>query len=70
MRWRENRFYLPNMVPVLPSFSDERPGSAISNMCWLFPLAEEATEVSTLIGAIEALMVQGLTGPEVVRTFV
>lgn len=39
-------------------------------MWQLFPLAEEATEVPSLVGAIKALKVQGLTWPVVVHTFV
>jgi hypothetical protein len=37
---------------------------------WLFPLAEEATKVPALMGAIESLKAQGLTGLVVVCTFI
>jgi hypothetical protein len=69
MCWRRNWFYLTNMIPVLPSFSDERSGGVTLDMWQLFPLAEEATEVPSLVGAIKALKVQGLTWPVVVPTF-
>jgi hypothetical protein len=70
MIWRENWFYLSNMVPVLPSFLDERSGGVALDVWWLFPLVEEAVEVPALMGAIEVLKAQGLTGPMVVHTFV
>jgi hypothetical protein len=47
--------YLPNLVLVLPSFSEGRLGNTILAWWRLFPLAKEATEVPALMGAIEAL---------------
>jgi hypothetical protein len=41
-RWRRSWFYLPNMVPMLPSFLEERSGGATPASWWLFPLVEEA----------------------------
>jgi len=67
---RRSWFYLPNMVPVLPSFSEERSGSIAPASWRRFPLAEEATKVLALMGAIKALRAQGLTGLMVVRTFI
>jgi hypothetical protein len=58
------------MVLVLPSFSEGRPDGTVPASWWLFPLAEEVVEVPTLVGAIEALRAQGLTGSVVVRTFI
>jgi hypothetical protein len=40
---------------MLPSFSEGRLGDTVLASWWLFPLAEEATEVPALKGAIEAL---------------
>jgi hypothetical protein len=70
MCWTRTWFYLPNMVLVLPSFLEERPGGAALASGWLLPLAEENTKVLALMGAIEALKAQGLIGPVVVRTFI
>ena len=58
------------MVSIFPSFSEGRPGGTVLASWWLFPLAEEAAEVLALVGAIEALRSQGLTGLVVVRTFI
>ena len=52
---RRSWFYLPNMVLVLPSFSEERSGGVAPASWRRFPLAEEATKVPALMGAIEAL---------------
>lgn len=65
-RW----LYLPNMVSVLPSFLEVRPGGTILASWWLFPLVEEATEVLALVGAIEALRAHGLSEPVVVHMFI
>ena len=54
MRWRRRWFYLPNMVPVLHSLEGRLAGVALA-LWWLFPLVEEAGEVPTLMGGIEAL---------------
>jgi hypothetical protein len=70
MIWRENWFYLSNMVSVLPSLLDERSGGVALDAWWLFPLVEEVVEVPALMGAIKVLKAQGLTGPMVVHTFV
>jgi hypothetical protein len=36
-RWRENMFYLPNLVPILSSFMEERPDGATPESWRLFP---------------------------------
>ena len=57
--WQENWFYLPNMIPVLPSFMVVRPRGVTLESWWLYPPAEEAMDVPALIGAIKALRARG-----------
>jgi hypothetical protein len=38
------------MVPVLPSFSDAKPGGAAPDAWGLFPSAGEAVKVLTILG--------------------
>ena len=57
------------MVLVLPSFMAVMLGAVTLELWWLYPLAEEAVDVPTLVGAIKALRAQGLTEPVVVRMF-
>jgi hypothetical protein len=47
--------YLPNLVPILSSFMEERLDGATLESWRLFPLAKEAMDVPTLMEAIEAL---------------
>jgi hypothetical protein len=58
------------MVLVLPSFLEERSGSAALASWQMFPLVEEAVGVPALMEAIEALMEQGLTRLGVVHMFI
>jgi hypothetical protein len=67
--WRWNWLYIPNMVPVLPSFTTARPRGRTGVM-GLFPLAVEVADVPALVGAVDALRGQGLTGPVIIRTFI
>lgn len=58
------------MVPVLPSFMVMRPRGAAPESWVLFSLAAEVTDIAALMGAIDILRGQGLTGPVIVCTFI
>jgi hypothetical protein len=58
------------MVPVLPSFAAARLGGIALESWWLYPTVEEAVDVPALVGAIEVLRAQGLTGLVAVQTFI
>jgi hypothetical protein len=57
VHWRENWFYLPNLVLVLRSIMEEWPGGATPESWRLFPPAEEVMDVPAPIGDAEALRV-------------
>ena len=60
----------PQHGPGAPFLLRREADGVAPTSWWQFPLVEEATKVPTLIGAIETLRAQGLTGPMVVRVFI